>query len=116
MPNGDKLLIETHGLVREMSGKLDGLETEIKDAKDGRKRLHDKFDHLEKEILPTLVKKEECQMIQGTITKDVERIVTKAINGRKRATGLIVKDIILGVLGTGGAGTVLILYLLGKLG
>ena len=56
MPNGEQLLIDTHGMVQKMSGKMEAIEEDLKEGKDARKRIHERQDKAEKEF----VNKAEC--------------------------------------------------------
>lgn len=103
MPDNEKLILEIHGKVYEMAGKVDNLEQDIRNGKEARRRIHERQDRMEKEY----VKKSD-------LANSIEVSVIKAISGRKRAVGLIVKDIILALLGSSSLGFI-ILSILGKL-
>ena len=111
MPNKEQLLIETHGMVREMSGKMDTLEKDVIEAKDARRRIHERQDKMERNY----VKKDECLVTEERVEKSVKAAIEGAMNGRKRSRWLVVKDILIILFGGGGMGTIIVLTLLGKL-
>ena len=115
MATDQQLLIDTHGMVKEITGEIKHIKNDIVEAKDGRKRLHEKVDGLARKIDTDLVKVENCEKVQSGLEDSISRAVLKAMNGKKRARGLVIKDIIISTLGAGGIGTVLILYVLDKL-
>ena len=96
MANGEQLLIETHGMVREMSVKIETMERDMQDAKNVRTRIHERQDNMGK----TFVTKKECSLVNKRIEDTIHTAVVEAMNGKRRNRWLIIKDIILVVLST----------------
>lgn len=94
------LATETHGLVREIKGKLEGIENAISNGKSQRGNLFGRVQDLEQ----TSIRKSECEKLHKELREEipqvVEHSVNKAMNGRKRSRWLVIKDIILVVLST----------------
>lgn len=89
------LLSETHGLVREIKGKIEGIESATLNGKKQRRELYGRVGTLERDT----VKKPECEKMHAelrkTIPEIVEHSVIKAMNGRSRSRWLVIKDILL---------------------
>lgn len=111
MADKETLLIETHGMVREMSGKIGTIERDLRNGKEARKRIHTRQDKMEEEYVP----KAECAATEEKVTQDIKVAVSEAINGKKRSRWLVIKDLLLILFSSGGVGTIVILALLGKL-
>ena len=95
----DKLLVETHGLVKKIEGQMSGINNEIRNGKRQRDELYSQIDELKNNTM----KKENCEKRHEDLREEipllVENSVMLAMNGRKRAKMLIVKDVMLTVLG-----------------
>jgi len=113
MPNGLTAKQMTERMYTALVGidGKSGLVQAVEDAKRARENLHEKIAGVEKKM----VTRGHCLDTRSGITDEIGEAIGKALNGRRRARGLVIKDIILGVLGAGGIGTVMLLYVLDKL-
>ena len=101
-------LIENTGYVRAKIDSIEGLQQKA----NGALTRHDgRLNTIEKDMVTDDNCHDRIKSIKvatnGEIKNAVEAGINKAMNGRKRSKALFIRDILLGLLGSGGIGSLI---------